>query len=162
MEKDERAVATAHFQGPATVEAIATARRWVAAFASEHGMTGARKAEMATAVSEAVTNAVRHAYPASELGDVVVDAATDGEWLTVRIADDGCGQPGESLGLGVSLMTELSDRIELGPGPRGVGTVVLMEFEVGRPAPQPEAERGPRIVRTRRVSRGPGPVLRLS
>ncbi len=129
MQPEERAVAMAHFIQPAIVEAIAQARRWIAAFAGEHGMSAERRANVATALSEAVTNVVRHAYD-ERGGEVVLAAATDGEWLSVRIADAGCGTESTSLGLGLPLMRELADRVEIGPALRGPGTVVLLEFPV--------------------------------
>ncbi|HEX8206571.1 MAG TPA: ATP-binding protein [Solirubrobacteraceae bacterium] len=131
MDFEGRAVATAHFAEPATVAAIGTVRRRVIAFAEEHGMAYAQRLPVAAALSEAVTNAVRHAYPAHETGDVVVDVATDGESLTVRVADRGPGGETARPGLGVQLMTKLADRLELAAGGDGIGTVALMEFAMG-------------------------------
>ncbi len=136
MDSEARAVATAHLVEPAAVAAIGTTRRWVMAFAEEHGMAVARRHEVALALSEAVGNAVRHAYPAHDVGDVLVDVATDGEWLTVRVADQGAGaaSPDPTLGLGVQLMTRLAHRLELASAAGSGGTVVLMEFPMGAPA----------------------------
>jgi len=133
MSTEERAVAMAHFTEPAAVETVANARHWVTAFAQEHGMTGDRCTDLALAVSEAVTNAVLHAYPADEPGDVVVDTATDGDCLSVRVTDHGRGGAGTSrgLGLGLPLIARIADRVEHGPGANGVGTVILMELEMG-------------------------------
>lgn len=142
METDSRAVAMARLDQSATVAAIGEARRWVEAFASEHGMGPRQQGDLALAVSEAVTNAVRHAYPDDVAGDIRLAAATDGEWLTVRIEDRGTGaEESTSLGLGLPLMTSLCDRIEFTPGNHGVGTIVLMEFPMGQPAEK--AERHP-------------------
>ena len=128
MQSQERAVATAHFTQPATVEAIAHARRWIFAFASEHGMAADRRRDAVLALSEAVTNVVRHAYDPAEGGAVALAAATDGEWLSVRVSDTGCGVQGPSLGMGLGLIEQLADRVEVGPVLEGRGTVVLMEL----------------------------------
>lgn len=139
MRVQERAVATAQTVQRADVEAIARARCWATAFAAEHGMNEARREDMSLAVSEAVTNAVRHAYPKGRAGEFLLEAATDGECLTVRVSDEGCGSESPSfgsglgLGLGLPIMAELSERLEFGPGRDGVGTVVLMEFSFDPP-----------------------------
>ena len=116
---------TARLTLQATVPSIGEVRRWVTAFAAEHGMAEPTRADLAAAVSEAVTNAVRHAYPPDRMGEVVLDAVADGEWLTVRVSDRGLGLP---------LMHELADRVEDGPGPDGVGTIVVMGFPMSRGA----------------------------
>jgi anti-sigma regulatory factor (Ser/Thr protein kinase) len=125
MESEESGVAIARFTGGASMASVGAARRWVIQFAREHGMHAT--ADVALAVSEAVRTAVRHAYPPGARGDLMLDAATDGEWLTVRVADRG-GAPAASLGLGAPLVARLAHRIEIAPGDGGVGTVVLMEF----------------------------------
>ena len=134
MDPHDHAVATAQLSLQATVPSIGEVRRLVTAFAAEHGMAGPRRADLAAAVSEAVTNAVRHAYPPDRTGEVVLHAAIDGDWLTVRVTDRGCGTESTSLGLGLPLMGELAERVEYGPGPDGVGTIVLMEFPMGQDA----------------------------
>jgi serine/threonine-protein kinase RsbW len=147
MQTNDRAVATAHFLQPAVDAAVAQTRRWIVAFAGEHGMSAERRGGLAVAVSEAVTNVVRHAYD-DEDGEIVLDAATDGEWLSVRVADTGCGTESTSLGLGLPLMRELADRVEIGPALHGPGTVVLMEFPMDAPAGAP-------AVRLRRAAAEP-------
>ena len=108
MQSDERAVAMAHFSQPATVAAIAEARRGIFAFASEHGMAGEQRRDVVLALSEAVTNVIRHAYGPGEHGEVALAAATDGACLSVRVADTGCGAQGTSLGLGLGLIEQLT------------------------------------------------------
>ncbi|HEX8122838.1 MAG TPA: ATP-binding protein [Solirubrobacteraceae bacterium] len=134
---------TARLTHQATEPAVALARHWVTGFAGRQGMTTPARSDMAVAVSEAVTNTVRHAYGDDARGDVVVDAASDGEWLTVRVADDGRGGTEDAgSGAGVRLMRELADRLELSSGHGGVGTVVLMEFPIPRSVPGPPRTRG--------------------
>ena len=114
-------------------------RRLDKAPTSERHTDGCRTHGSAT--SEAVTNAVRHAYPVGVAGDIRLAAATDGEWLTVRIEDRGSGaERSTTRGLGLPLMTALCDRMEFTPGNHGVGTIVLMEFPMVTPAAR--ADRG--------------------
>ncbi len=85
-------------------------------------------------VSEAVTNAVVHAYRDwDHPGRVRVSASLDAEGVDVAVADDGIGMrprtdsPG--IGLGVPLMTDLADRVELesgSPGTRVAARFLLM------------------------------------
>jgi serine/threonine-protein kinase RsbW len=130
MRSDEGLVATARMTERATPGVDFVARRWVTAFAAEHGMGRRGRDSVAVAVSEAVTNAVRHAYPPDAVGDVELAAATDGEWLTVRVRDRGRGTESTSLGLGMPLMERLADRVEVGASEAGAGTVVVLEFPV--------------------------------
>jgi anti-sigma regulatory factor (Ser/Thr protein kinase) len=72
-------------------------------------------------VSEAVTNAVVHAYRDREHpGEVHVSARLDDEGVEVAVADDGLGlrprldSPG--VGLGMPLIADLADRVEISQG----------------------------------------------
>ena len=69
-------------------------------------------------VSEAVTNAVVHAYRDRERpGQVHVSASLEDEGVEVAVADDGIGlrpradSPG--VGLGMPLIADLADRVEI-------------------------------------------------
>ena len=69
-------------------------------------------------VSEAVTNAVLHAYRDRERpGDVHVSARLERDGVEISIADDGLGlrprpdSPG--VGLGMPLIADLADRVEI-------------------------------------------------
>lgn len=71
-----------------------------------------RAIPMALIVSELVTNALQHAYPAGE-GVVTVTATSDGSAVTLRVADDGVGTDGEvrGTGLGSSVTRSLSRQV---------------------------------------------------
>jgi serine/threonine-protein kinase RsbW len=62
---------------------------------------------VALAISEAVTNVVRHAYRDRRSGPVRVKAELDDSDLVVTVADDGCGMeprtdsPGMGMGLAI-------------------------------------------------------------
>jgi serine/threonine-protein kinase RsbW/stage II sporulation protein AB (anti-sigma F factor) len=68
-------------------------------------------------VSEAVTNAVLHAYRDRAPGRVRVEARLDERVLTVVVSDDGMGMspnpdsPG--LGVGLALIERLADEVEI-------------------------------------------------
>jgi serine/threonine-protein kinase RsbW len=92
---------------------------------------------VALAVTEAITNAVVHAYVgASEPGDieVVVQCLPDDESIEILVCDEGRGMmprpdsPG--LGLGLPLVATLAERFEV-QARAGGGTRVLMAFATG-------------------------------
>jgi serine/threonine-protein kinase RsbW len=111
-------------------EAVARARAEVAGFASRAGASETVVDGVRLAVSEAVTNVVRHAYP-SEPGEVRVRARVSDGDLEVVVSDDGCGvhsgTPDSGLGLGLALIYEVSDEMTLASGADG-GTDVRMRF----------------------------------
>jgi len=103
---------------PAEAGEIAGMRNAVLTLAEQRGMTKAARADVALAVSEACTNVVMHAYiDAPAPGCLAVEASHhDGE-LVVAVRDEGRGMlprpdsPG--LGLGLSLIGRLSQRVEI-------------------------------------------------
>ncbi|MCU4182864.1 GAF domain-containing protein [Acidiferrimicrobium sp. IK] len=78
---------------------------------------------------EALTNVVRHA----EASRVDVYVAVADDHLRARVVDDGVGAagarpgPGRGLAIMAERAEELGGRLELEPGPRGVGTSLLWE-----------------------------------
>jgi anti-sigma regulatory factor (Ser/Thr protein kinase) len=88
------------------------------------------------AVSEAVTNAVMHAYVgAPQPGAVSLDATFAGDSLLVEVADEGSGMmprldsPG--LGVGLPLIADTTDALDIDCTPLG-GTVLRMSFRLTR------------------------------
>jgi anti-sigma regulatory factor (Ser/Thr protein kinase) len=88
-------------------------------------------------VSEAVTNAVLHAYRDRERpGDVHISASLDVEGVQISIADDGLGlrprpdSPG--VGLGMPLIADLADDVKIFY--RQPGTTVSVHFALMGPA----------------------------
>ena len=86
------------------------------------------------AVSEAVTNAVVHAYvDAPQPGPVRVAASIEGDSLLVEVCDDGSGMmprldsPG--LGVGLPVIADMADTLDIRNSPRG-GTLLRMSFRV--------------------------------
>ena len=117
---------------------VAELRRRIVAFAAEQCVADPPLADLKLAVSEAATNAVLHAFqeretPGSVTGTVEIDTAAGR--VRVVVSDDGAGMmprpdsPG--LGLGLPLISQVTDEIAIRPGPDGVGTEVHMVFTLG-------------------------------
>ena len=97
---------------PASVTAF---RHHAAAFAAEHGAGPELTSDIAIAVSEAVTNAVKHAHVGCE-ANVELSAAVRDNWLEIRISDQGAsfgGRPSDGLGLGLSIIADSCDDLEI-------------------------------------------------
>ena len=116
------------------------ARAAVAAFVAQLDPAVDELADLRTAVSEAVTNAIVHAYPHT-LGTIwlTVKLYENGR-ITMQIRDRGAGIPDvvkameplyttggeERSGLGFSVMESFTDRLRVRSSP-GKGTVVTMD-----------------------------------
>jgi serine/threonine-protein kinase RsbW len=99
---------------PAAPPSVARARHALSAYAERCGWTDLWPIQ--TAVSEAVGNAVLHAYPDGNDGHRVwVRAKLDRDGLLVAVEDEGTGMrpridsPG--LGLGISVIERVTDRL---------------------------------------------------
>lgn len=119
------------------------ARVAVAAFAAQCDMTLEDLSDIKTAVSEAVTNAIVHAY-ADTIGTIYITCAVTGDGLVkIKIRDRGCGiadigrarEPlfttlgGERSGLGFSVMEAFTDKLTVRSAP-GKGTTVTLEKRI--------------------------------
>lgn len=102
------------------------ARGWVASevgvFAGAHGSCPATVTMMGAAVSEALVE-LFDAESASHAG-TVVDAATDGLWLSVRLQGPGCW-PATAV---QARLTGLAHRVEMGFDGGGASMTALFEF----------------------------------
>lgn len=118
----------------------AFARATVAAFAAQLDPNVEEISDVKTAVSEAVTNCIVHAYPDS-VGKIYIWAGIyENRVFKVKIRDKGCGiqdikqamEPlfttlgGERAGLGFAVMESFCDRIKVTSKPNK-GTVVTLE-----------------------------------
>lgn len=117
---------------PAVAASVAEARSAVGAFAESAGATPHALAAVSLAVSEAVTNAVLHAYlDRDEPGPVEVRARREAETVVVEVADEGRGMlprtdsPG--LGLGLPLIAQMTESLEVHSRDGG-GTEIRMAF----------------------------------
>jgi anti-sigma regulatory factor (Ser/Thr protein kinase) len=123
---------------PAVPDSVPAARSALTAFAADVGASSELLDDVRLAVSEALTNAVVHAYRgSSEPGSIGVIAARAVDELWVLISDSGCGlrprQDSPGLGLGMALMMQLSADIDVHDRSDG-GTQVTLRFEL---APEP-------------------------
>lgn len=120
------------------------ARSALSAFAAQADPTLDELADVKTAVSEAVTNCIVHAY-ANTIGPITLTAALyeDGT-LRVAVADKGCGIPdvskameplfttggAERAGLGFAVMESFMDSVKVHSAP-GKGTRVTLSKRLG-------------------------------
>ena len=121
---------------PARAENIALLRRAVVAYAGSHGASERQREDIALAISEALSNAVLHAYIGRESpGEVGVDAWVDDRALRVIVHDDGVGMlprtdsPG--LGLGLSLIARMAEHLEVESPDAQPGMRLRMTFAIG-------------------------------
>ena len=119
---------------PAQPACVGQIRHEVAHTATGCGATRATIEKIKLAVSEAATNAVIHAYrDGLPIGDLHVLVRQDDACLDISIRDSGVGMsprtdsPG--VGLGLSLMANLADRLEIKVPAEG-GTEIVLRFEV--------------------------------
>ena len=116
------------------------ARSAVASFLSQLDPAVDELADLRTAVSEAVTNCIVHAYR-DTIGTITIQMRLYADGRTViKIRDRGCGIPDveqameplfttggdDRSGLGFSVMESFTDRLKVSSKP-GRGTVVTME-----------------------------------
>ena len=117
----------------------AYARSVVAAFLARYDPTVPQLADLKTAVSEAVTNCIVHAYP-DRIGEIYIAASlSESNLVTIKVRDHGCGiadvqkamEPlfttggSERAGLGFAVMQSFMDKVKVISKP-GKGTKVLL------------------------------------
>lgn len=102
---------------PAVPGALGSLRGEVASIAHRCGLSDQRVNEVVLAVTEAATNAVKHAYPSDAPGQVSASAEIDQGLLQIVIADHGQGMGRRSvspgLGLGLPLIAALADAVDV-------------------------------------------------
>ena len=124
----------------------AFARAAVAAFCAPLSPTIEEINDVKTAVSEAVTNVVVHAYPKEEKGECVIDVTIyDDAVLTVQVTDEGSGvsdveevrkpfyttrSAEEHSGMGFTIMEAFMDSLEVF-SEKGRGMSVIMRKKIG-------------------------------
>lgn len=118
---------------PAKAEYITLVRLALSGLSGLRPLTDEVLGDLKLAVTEACSNSVRHAYRDGRAGVVqvvyelhadrfVVEVCDEGEGFTVhdrRLAADGSLHEG---GLGIAIIRELADELELGPGSGGKGS----------------------------------------
>ena len=105
------------------------ARAAVAAFAALADPTLEELSDIRTAVSEAVTNCIVHAYKGREDGQIYINVwCYEGRRVVIRVRDKGCGMAdpekcrmplfttdpsGERGGMGFAIMESFTDKMKL-------------------------------------------------
>jgi len=123
---------------PAAPEAVGEARRATRELAQGYGVDDVLITSILLCVSEAVTNAVVHAYrDHAEPGDIELEARKPDGYLCIYVRDSGLGMrprpdsPG--AGLGLPLITQLASEVAIRSGRGdGAGTELAMRFELDR------------------------------
>ena len=120
------------------------ARVAVAAFVARLDPTIEELNDIKTAVSEAVTNCIVHAYK-EKIGNIYITAIIDGDNVKIRIRDRGCRIPDgeqameplfttggeERAGLGFAVMESFTDKLKVRSS-IGKGTTVTMSKKISR------------------------------
>lgn len=115
------------------------ARACISAFATQLDPTIEEISDIKTAVSEAVTNCIVHAYKEKSGNIYITSELTDDNCIKIKIRDKGCGienvekamEPlfttvgGERAGLGFAVMQSFMDKIKV-TSKSGKGTSVTM------------------------------------
>ena len=120
----------------------AFARGAAAAFLARYDPTVAQLADLKTAVSEAVTNCIVHAYP-DRVGPITMTLSVyPGRLVKIVVADQGIGipdipkameplfttgDPGERSGLGFAVMQSFMDRVRVCSAPDKGTRVTLIK-----------------------------------
>jgi anti-sigma regulatory factor (Ser/Thr protein kinase) len=126
-------VASLNERYPAVPDSVPGARKQLTAFAAGVGMGGEQLEGLRLVVSEAVSNAVLHAYD-QEQGEIHVTAAVVPGELWILIADEGVGLRADAsenrgLGLGLGWMAQFSDGLTLLTRSSG-GLEVRLSFDL--------------------------------
>jgi anti-sigma regulatory factor (Ser/Thr protein kinase) len=115
---------------PSDSKSVGKARRAVAALARR---LGAAESDVTIAVSEAVGNAVVHAFREGRSGSIRVFARQDRGRFLVTVADDGIGMTpnpeNAGLGFGIPLISKVCDDVRFSSSREG--TKITMCFDLG-------------------------------
>jgi serine/threonine-protein kinase RsbW len=118
---------------PAKAEYITLVRLALSGLSQSRELSDETLGDLKLAVTEACSNSIRHAYGDGREGSVEVVYELHPDRLVVEVCDDG---PGFSVpeptfvgedglnegGLGIAIIRELADELELGPGDSGQGS----------------------------------------
>ena len=130
--ESEEGVRTVRLRIPAKPEYIALGRLALTGLAQARVVDSDALADLKLALTEAVSNSVRHAYAGVGEGQVDIRYELHGDRICIEVVDDGDGfDPEESPafeggdlsegGLGIAIIRTLADEVEIEsrPGVRG-------------------------------------------
>lgn len=137
-------IRTVRLRIPARPEYIALARLALSGLAEISPLTDEQLADLKLALTEAVSNSVRHAY-ADGSGFVSIAYELSGKALGIEVVDDGAGfdpeRPppleGEELsegGLGIAIIRTIADEFEIQSQPGSRGSRLRFVKHLQRPA----------------------------
>ena len=117
---------------PARPEYISLSRLALTGLSRVRDVSDETLADLKLALTEACSNAVRHAYPGGE-GVVEISYSLQADRIVIEVRDDGegfdptAGRAGEGDqltegGLGIAIIRAIADELELGPGDDGRGS----------------------------------------
>lgn len=130
-------MASATWSIPALADEVGSVRHAAVDFARAEGVPDPPLEHLRLAISEAVTNAVVHAFRTQDLPGTVTVAVDVrlGQLVEVVVRDDGMGMSlrGDSpgLGLGLGLIGMVADAVEQRSPADGVGFELWMCFRFG-------------------------------
>jgi serine/threonine-protein kinase RsbW len=119
---------------PAKPEYLLLARLAVAGVARRMTLGGREVADLKLAVTEACSNAVRHAYADRPGGEIELEFVVSDDCLELVVEDHGIGialpvpdvAPSELGGMGLPIIRAVVDELEIRQSADGTGTVVHM------------------------------------
>lgn len=122
-------------------------RSLVRCYLADLGFDESRAFEVVLAIDEACTNAIRHSYAGNVEECLSLSLASDAEWITVTLQDEGRPAPPDKVqpprpeplnlesiqpgGLGIGLIYDIFDEVRFVPGER-IGNRITMRLH--RPA----------------------------
>jgi serine/threonine-protein kinase RsbW len=126
-------VRTVRLTIPAKAEYITLVRLALSGISNFRPLDDETLGDLKLAVTEACSNSVRHAYRDGREGAVQVIYELHPDRLVVEVCDEGEGfaeqqnlaagdSPLAEGGLGIAIIRELADELELGPGESGKGS----------------------------------------
>jgi serine/threonine-protein kinase RsbW len=129
---------------PAKAEFLLLARLAATSVGRSAGASEETIADLKLAVTEAVANAVRHAYPPDDAGRVTVELQATPGHLEIVVSDTGKGvgdadlegsggEPAGESGMGLSIIRAIADEVDVGAGAEGRGTRVRFACVLGEP-----------------------------
>lgn len=127
-------LSTLALHAPAEPASVPLLRGGVVGFVLEHDVCADRAEDIRLAVSEALSNAVLHAYRDRDVpGELEVRASRDEQCVEVVVRDAGVGMaprpdsPG--LGLGLPVIARMTDSFEIEHPSDPPGTAIHMHFD---------------------------------
>jgi serine/threonine-protein kinase RsbW len=118
---------------PAKAEYITLVRLALSGLSQSRPLSDETLGDLKLAVTEACSNSVRHAYRDGREGSVEIIYELHEDRLVIEVSDDGQGFPVSERelvnvsqltegGLGIAIIRELADELELGPRDGGQGS----------------------------------------